>query len=581
MKSLKQKKALVLGEDTRSFLTVIRSLARAGMLVDVVSFSNTSVALYSNKINQVYGFNHQSLTIKDWCEKIKALLINNQYDVVLPCDERALFPLLDIQQELKLSTKFALPNKEDLAPLFNKVDTRLTAEQCAIPVANGLLASLDSFNYQQITQRFGSPVVLKPTQSYDEAQLNKRQSVQIVKNEQDFIQFKQQYGSQQCLIESYFKGYGVGLSVLANQGQVTAAFAHARVSEPESGGGSSYRKAIPINPGMLYACQKFCLKLNYTGVAMFEFKYNEQTNDWILIEVNARFWGSLPLAVFAGIDFPLRYVAVLLNQPMPDKLTYNQNAYARNFSADFYDIKKQFEQQKHTIGTTPALINLTKRIASFARLLTGNEKIDSFQWDDQQPFWQELYHLVKDKLHKLPVIKQQIKRKNINNLQTVLQQPIQRVAFVCYGNIMRSPFAAKLFQQKIINSPLKHLTVESFGFHQIENRPAKRECINEAKAWQIDLSQHRSTWLQYQHCETPNTLFILFDKKNEYYLTSYYPKVNYVLLADLIPSELGFHAEIADPYDMPADYLTTCYQLIAAGLDTLIEHISNSNAKNN
>jgi protein-tyrosine-phosphatase/predicted ATP-grasp superfamily ATP-dependent carboligase len=498
-------------------------------------------------------------------------LIENEYDIVLPCDERALFPLLTIKEQLNLKTQFGLPSKQHLAPLFNKVDTRITAEQCDIPVAKGKLTSISDISYKQITAEYGTPVVLKPTQSYDEAQLNKRQSVQIVKKEQDFEHFKQQNADSTCLIESYFNGYGVGVSILANKGQVTAAFAHARVSEPESGGGSSYRKAIPIDSGMLYACQKFCMKLKYTGVAMFEFKYNEQTGDWILIEINARFWGSLPLAVFAGIDFPLRYAAVLLNINMADKLNYNQHTYARSFSADFYDIKKQFEQNKQKLGTTKALYTLATRILGFSRLLTGNDKIDSFQWDDQTPFWHELYQLVQDKLYKLPIIKQKIKKSNLTKLKCIVStNNINHISFVCYGNIMRSPFAAHLFEKIISNTPLASLEVSSFGFHQIANRPSKPECIELAKQWQIDLSNHRSKWLQYDHCINNNTLFILFDKKNEYFLKSYYPNVHYILLADLIPKNLGFHTEIADPYDKPAEYLRQCYQLIEAGIDTLI-----------
>ena len=45
--------------------------------------------------------------------------------------------------------------------------------------------------------------------------------------------------------------------------------------------------------------------LRYTGVAMVEFKVNAKTGEFVLIEINGRFWGSLPLAVAAGANFPL------------------------------------------------------------------------------------------------------------------------------------------------------------------------------------------------------------------------------------------------------------------------------------
>jgi protein-tyrosine-phosphatase/predicted ATP-grasp superfamily ATP-dependent carboligase len=580
MSHLKNKKVLVFGEDTRSFLTVIRALANEGMIVDVVCFSNTALALKSNCINNIFGLNHQSLTIDQWCASVEKLLCKNNYDLVIPCDERSLFPLLDIKQKLSLDTVFAVPERESLGPLFNKVDTRLTAQQCDVPVAKGELLNLESIPFNTLTEKFGLPLVLKPTTSYAEEQLNKRQSVKIAYDEKAYKEFVTLNTETSCLVESYFPGYGIGVSILADNGHVKAAFAHARVAEPETGGGSSYRKAIELDPSMLYACQKFCMKLQYTGVGMFEFKFNPKTSDWILIEINARFWGSLPLAVFAGVNFPVMLASTLLNSPVEEKLNYNTNAFARNFSADIYAIKAEFDSLKLKKGTSLALKALAKRLLGFTRLLTGNDSFDSFRWHDQKPFWAEFYSLFKDKLHKLPYIREKRQKSRIENFTSRLNSNTNELLFVCYGNIMRSPFAGKLFQQKIANSPLEKLRVDSFGFHQIENRSAKPQCVEMAKNWQIDLSGHSSKWLKESHCMNKNAIVIILDKKNEALLQAYYPEINYISLADLIPRTMGFHHEIKDPYDMPASYLKTCYELIDASVDELLNMIKKVNASN-
>lgn len=573
MNQLKNKTALIFGEDTRSFLTVIRSLSNAGMLVDVVCFSNTSVALKSNCINSVYQLNHQSMTIDEWTNEVSQIILDKDYDLIIPCDERALFPLIDIKDNIQTNSVFALPEKSILAPLFDKVATRNTAKLCNIPVAQGRQVNISDTCFAQLSQEFGLPLVLKPTQSYSEEELNKRQSVKIADNEPLFLEFQKENANQKCLVEAYFSGYGVGVSVLSNKGDIKAAFAHARVSEPETGGGSSYRKAIPIEPSMLYACQKYCMHLEYTGVAMFEFKYNPSSKDWILIEINARFWGSLPLAVFAGVDFPAMYAHVLLKKYTPDSLSYNQAAYARNFTADIYDMQKEFNSLRQKQGSLKALAQLSKRISSFSRLLTTNESLDSFTWHDQKPFWFEFYDLFKDKLHKLPIVKEKKQAMRISQFQHNLVKRPDNILFICYGNIMRSPFAGKLFQQKVKGSTLENIAVDSFGFHQIENRKAKPQCIEMAKHWQINLAEHRSKWLSRNHCLQPNTLLVILDKKNEFLLQSFYPEINYISLADLVPKSMGFYHEIKDPYDMPSDYLEKCYQLIDASIDTLITQL--------
>jgi len=572
---IKDKTALVFGEDTRSFLTVIRSLAKAGMLVDVVCFDNTSPALTSKYINKAYLLNHRSMDINEWTSQVENILINNQYNIVIPCDERSLFPLMDIKIKSSINTIFAVPEKNILAPLFDKTETRKTAEICDIPVAKGEHLSLSQINFEELSSRFGLPLVLKPTQSYAEEALNKRQTVKIAHNEDDLIEFKQQ--TDKCLVESYFNGYGIGVSILADKGDVKAAFAHARVAEPETGGGSSYRKAIPLDPTMLYACQKYCLHLNYTGVAMFEFKYNPEDKDWILIEINARFWGSLPLAVFAGVDFPAMYAATLLGVKIPDKLTYNHKAYARSFTADIYAIKEEFDYTRARKGILKAFLHLTKRMFSFTRLCTGNDSIDSFDWQDKKPFKAEIVALFKDKITGLPFIKQNLQKQRIESFTkkiksaTAKNEAITEVLFVCYGNIMRSPFAEHLFKKKITQTTLSQLNVDSFGFHQIENRKSKSACIEMAKDWQIDLTQHRSKWIKQQRIIKKNSLVIIFDLNNEHILKSFYPDVLFISLADLIPANSGFYKEIEDPYGKSTDELKQCYQLIDQGLDSLIE----------
>lgn len=44
--------------------------------------------------------------------------------------------------------------------------------------------------------------------------------------------------------------------------------------------------------------------LEWHGVAMVEFKLDDRTGKPVILEVNPRFWGSLSMAISAGVDFP-------------------------------------------------------------------------------------------------------------------------------------------------------------------------------------------------------------------------------------------------------------------------------------
>ena len=580
MEQLKNKTVLVFGEDNRSFLAVVRSLAKAGMKVDAVSFSKLAPALKSKYIDKVYFFNHLSMTLEQWKDEVIALIDEKNYDLVIPCDERSLFPLIEIQKQVKNNTVFALPNEDILTPLFDKSATRNTAKKCDIPVANGQLMNLSGVDFSDLVTQFEQPLVLKPTQSYTEENLNKRQDVKIVHNESEYQVFVKHNSDADCLVESFFSGYGVGVSVLASEGVINTAFSHARVAEPETGGGSSYRKSISIEPSMLAACQKFCQQLKYTGVAMFEFKRNPENGSWILIEVNARFWGSLPLAIFAGVDFPAKYASLLLGYKVDQQFSYNEGVYARCFAADVYAMKAEFDLGRSRKGNMAALGQLAKRLFSFSRVLIGKESIDAFQWQDKKPFYAEFYSLFSDKLYNLPFIKEHRQKQRIASFKQKLQaeENPQEVFFICYGNIMRSPFASELFQKKIKNTAMATTKVDSFGFHQMVNRRAQPGCITMATSWKIDLSLHKSKLVRQQNIIKGKPLVIIFDHKNESILTAYYPEVNFISLADLIPKNKGFHAEIEDPYGKSTAQLRNCYQLIDSGLDELIEILCNNHS---
>ena len=569
---LARKRVLILGEDTRSFLSVIRSLGEAGMVVDVVTLINTTPSLSSKWISKVFKLNYQAFTQNEWQAALSDIIEKGSYDLVIPCDERSLYPLLDIKEASHSSTIFAIPERDILGPLFDKEQTKQLAEKLGINVARGELIDLNATSSKNLINEFGLPVVLKPAMSYESEQLNHRNSVMIAKSAEDIEIFKQT--NTQCLVEEYFVGTGMGVSVFSCKGKIRAAFAHRRVSEPEKGGGSSYRKAWPLSPDMLDACQKICVHLNYTGVGMFEFKYNDATKRWILIEINARFWGSLPLAIFAGVDFPKLLAVHLLTEQRPYKLTYNLKAHARSLTSDLYDMKGNFDAQRHSNGNLKALIDTLPRLAGFLRLFTGNDTIDSFHWKDKAPFFTELKQLFGDKLQQLVTYNKK------NNLISARRKalpcsPVNEILVICYGNIMRSPFAVALIKRALERHNID-INVVGAGFHQKSGRCSPERCITQAKEWDISLSSHRSRWLSQAMIKPQGQLIVYFDLKHRYLLESFYENYNAVNLAHFITSPRGPLSEIADPYDGGEEALRICYENINNAVDELIAELIQS-----
>ena len=101
------------------------------------------------------------------------------------------------------------------------------------------------------------------------------------------------------------KGHGYGASLLFDEnGKLKASFVHKRLREyPITGGASTLRESVRRDDIRDMAVT-LLEALDWFGVAMVEFKEDPRDGIVKLMEINPRFWGSLFLAVEAGVNFP-------------------------------------------------------------------------------------------------------------------------------------------------------------------------------------------------------------------------------------------------------------------------------------
>jgi len=110
------------------------------------------------------------------------------------------------------------------------------------------------------------------------------------------------------IAQSFVPGeFECGFFGLYDRGEPVATFQHRRVrSYTYSGGASVFRKSM-ADPALQRAGTDLLAALDWHGPAMVEMKRDPRNGRYTLVEVNPRFWGSLPLAVHAGVDFPHLY----------------------------------------------------------------------------------------------------------------------------------------------------------------------------------------------------------------------------------------------------------------------------------
>jgi predicted ATP-grasp superfamily ATP-dependent carboligase len=379
----------------RIFLAVVRALGRSGKAVHAFPFSRHAPALKSKYIARTHRVPEYETDRAGWQRTLMELLRDERFDLVVPCSDPAI-AVLDENRGRLTHQNLAIPGTEAMATLFDKEETHRLCETLGIPDApSARLNAADTA--PSLIARFGLPLVLKPRRSFWADRGRSREDVEIVATESELaallaaIEDRSRY-----LVESYFEGVGVGVSVLARDGAVVQAFQHRRLREG-MGGCSSYRVSEPVDADLRQACEAICGHTRLTGVCMFEFRRNRNTGAWILLETNARFWGSMPLPLALGLDFPsLLYDLTVLNRNDRER-AYAAGVRSRNFMLDGYNLIKRLRQRPGT-GAAAWLLDVADFALQPIRWMTGRERSDSFVADDLAPaLWEfvALFGLVK------------------------------------------------------------------------------------------------------------------------------------------------------------------------------------------
>jgi len=306
---------LVTDGDTRAGLAVTRSLGRAGHAVIVASASGRSLAGASRHCRHALALPDPAEEPRRFAEALAEAHRTHSIDLVLPLSEVS----LGCAYAGGLTDRFEVlcPDRQRYAEFVDKQALLARAAALGLEVPRGRSfddgRSLQAFAARPVLpDRLAFPVVLKARRSRFEVDGRWRIGPAVIADDPAALrEFARQPGfAQGALLQEWIPGHGEAISVLARDGEIVDAIAHRRLRErPPAGGVSVLRESIEPDPALLAGTRALLRAVDWTGVAMVEFR-RAPTGRAVLMEINPRFWGSLQLAIDAGIDFPARWVAL-------------------------------------------------------------------------------------------------------------------------------------------------------------------------------------------------------------------------------------------------------------------------------
>lgn len=298
-------RVLITDGEQRAALAIVRSLGAAAAVPFVCSSSGRSLAGASRFAGADIVAADPLEQPAEFVRDIRAIVGRLGIECVIPVTEAALRPVLR-SAHLFENVLLPFPSSDTFAAASDKHRVMTLAYDLGIPVPRQVvLARPDSEHGEVSSLRF--PVVLKPAVSVAEHEKPRKLTVRHVETAgrlQDAID-DLPAAAFPLLVQERVIGPGVGIFLLRWDGRIVARAAHRRLREkPPSGGVSVYRESIMPPADAAKHAESLLEALDWQGVAMVEFKVEQDSGVPYLMEINGRFWGSLQLAIDAGVDFP-------------------------------------------------------------------------------------------------------------------------------------------------------------------------------------------------------------------------------------------------------------------------------------
>jgi predicted ATP-grasp superfamily ATP-dependent carboligase len=294
-------------------IAVIRSLGRRGLDVIAADSEARSPGFYSRYASDRLRYPPPQTDPEGAVATLVQAARERRVDLVIPVTEAMVLLLSEGRDRFAGISALALPERDAYARTRDKLATLELAGQTGVPVPRTELVTTGREAIAAASS-LGWPVVVKPRSAsvFRDGRLVELFEVSYAETAEELRERMQRLeGRSEVLLQEYYRGEGQGVELLFERGRAVAAFQHRRLREvPVTGGASSFRESVPLDPTLYDYSVRLLTALEWNGLAMVEFKLGDRGPR--LMEINGRIWGSLPLAVKSGMDFPARMVELYL-----------------------------------------------------------------------------------------------------------------------------------------------------------------------------------------------------------------------------------------------------------------------------
>lgn len=387
-------KIVVTDGNTRTALAITRALGKEGNRIIVGSTNTPCLASTSRFCTQSFVYPDPRKESEGFISALFKILERENPDVLLPVTDITTLLITENKANLEKYCNIPFPEYESVRRAADKYQVMKLAEELGVPIpATIYLHSVEELK-SKLSSFFsilGQPVVVKPAHSrIHVGNIWRNSGVQYAYDDHHLKLILLNSGSEMkypVLLQERIKGEGVGVFLCMDRGKVVAVFSHRRLREkPPSGGVSVLRESIPVEPILKDYSEQLLKALNWQGIAMVEFKKDERNGHYRLMEINGRFWGSLQLAIDAGVNFPSILIRTSKRDTFDDIPDYRVGVKTRWFWGDVDILLSLLFKRRKTLNLPPDYPGRWRCIYDFMHFWGKDLHYEVFDRDDIRPW---------------------------------------------------------------------------------------------------------------------------------------------------------------------------------------------------
>ncbi len=320
--------AIILDGQLKSALAAVRSLGRSGVIISVGAVRDTRMALHSRHASARFVYPSPYTDQEGFIREIKkeAERLGDK-PVVYAFSDATYLSLYAHRSDLCECMTLIFPDEKSVEIAYDKAATYSLARVSGVPTMSTYAP--ESFDeIVRLSETLSYPAVLKTRRSVTwKDGVGIFGSASFVQDKEElknnFQELKEKLG-EAPLVQDFLLGEEYGVEMLAQNGEVYARVSHHRMRSLSPTGGASVLKETLRESDLKNTMETYAAKLvkvlAWSGPIMVEFKVDSDTREPRLMEINGRFWGSLPLSVSAGVDMPYLYYIQATKGTVPSSI---------------------------------------------------------------------------------------------------------------------------------------------------------------------------------------------------------------------------------------------------------------------